>query len=169
MQSDELMDKIDSLVELTGEAKAASKRLVNNPQNARDEVENFEGLNGVALDTLHSFAYEFYQNGKYLQAASFFQVLSSLDMLCFDYWMGLGASQLMAREYQEALTAYSIASSLKVDDPHPHFHAAECYKSLNDTAQALRVLEVAEDFCTNSESHLPLKDRIKLFRESWKG
>lgn len=152
MNNDDVMDQIDQLEELTPEAKAAAKRLVIEPGLAKEESENFGGLAGDSLDTLHSFAYEFYQNGKYQQAASFFQVLTTLDMLCYDYWMGLGASQMMAREYHEALTAYSIASSLEADEAMPHFHAAECYQAMGDTPEALRLLEIAEDFCVDSKA-----------------
>ncbi len=167
MNPDDILDQIDHLEELTLEARDAAKRIINAPATAKEEAENFGGLSGPALDTLHSFAYEFYKNGKYEQAASFYQVLATLDMINFDYWMGLGASQMMAREYQEALAAFSIAASLDAEQPAPHFHAAECYQAMGDTTEALRVLEVAEDFCSEEKKHLPIKERIALFKETW--
>lgn len=165
----EIENRFEHFDELTPEAKEAARRLLLTPTRAKEEVESFGGLGSDGLDTLHSFAFEFYQNAKYAEAASFFTVLTSLDMLCYDYWMGLGASQMMNGEFQEALTAYGIASTLKQDDPMPHFHAAECYQAQGLTSDALRALEMAEDFCGDKGKDIPLKERIAVFRERWKG
>ncbi len=169
MESDKFHAQIDQLEELTPEARDAAKRILQAPDSAKDEIDSFGGLTAAALDSLHSFAYEFYQNGKYQQAASFFQVLTSLDLLSFDYWMGLGSSQMMAQQGAEAIISFAMATSLEPHNPIPHFHAAECFQALGDVKEALLTLEVAEDFCTESDRDLALKERIALFRDVWKG
>jgi len=111
----------------------------------------------------YSMAYMHYDKGQYREAYDHFIVLNAISPHEKRLWMGLGASAQMLKRYGEAIEAYALAANLDDVDPSPHFHAAECFYSINDIKNAWKALDSARKIATDER----LKNRINLLRQCW--
>jgi len=122
-----------------------------------------------ALAALYTMGYQLYENGKYQKAADVFRVLTVLDQSERKYWLGLGASFHMQKEYDRALQSYGYAALLNENDPYAHFHAAECFLSQGKKENGYHVLEVAKSVALlNKEKYNHLLIQIELIQNAWK-
>jgi len=122
------------------------------------------------VENLYSFAHGFYSNGKYKEAVDVFRFLIALRVRSHRFWKGLGASLQMTGAYREAVDAYSWAALLDPNDndPAPHFHAAECLCSLNQTQRALQALKSAAFLAKKEKKHHDMLPRINALGRVWK-
>ena len=81
------------------------------------------------------------------------------------FWFGRAASLQEDALFSDALSAWAMASLLNTEDPYPHFHAAECYLSLQNRKDALKALHEAE---LRSEQIPLLREKISVLKEQWK-
>jgi type III secretion system low calcium response chaperone LcrH/SycD len=102
-----------------------------------------------------------YEKGDYRGAAQLFTQLVLTDPFSLHYWQGLASSKQMGKEYQAAVHAWSLVALLKENDPLPHFHAAECFLSLDEKEDALKALDAALDLCCENER---LREKINLLK-----
>jgi type III secretion system low calcium response chaperone LcrH/SycD len=109
----------------------------------------------------YATAFGLYEKGDYRGAALLFTQLVLTDPYSEHYWQGLASSKQMAREYMAAIHAWSLVALLKEEDPLPHFHAAECFLSLEEKEEALKALEAALSLCREDE---PLCEKIHLLK-----
>lgn len=124
-----------------------------------------EKLTPEAIESLYSFAFGFYQNGKYEEAIRFFRFLTVADATTKKHWMGLGASYQMQQQFEKALQSYGFAGLLDPQDPQAPFHAAECLISLAELTRAAEALEAAEQLVNkNLKNYEWLAARIQLMR-----
>jgi type III secretion system low calcium response chaperone LcrH/SycD len=131
----------------------------------KDEVYNSNDAHAA----LYVVGYQLYENGKYREAVDVFRVLTVLDQTERKYWMGLGASLHMQKEYDRALQCYGYAALLNENDPYAHFHAAECFLVQGKREEAYHVLEVAKSVALhNKEKYNQLLEKIELIRDTWK-
>lgn len=119
------------------------------------------------LDNLYTFAYHFYDHGKYQRAADFFYVLTRLNNQDQTYWLGLAAAQQMLKQYEKALDSYSIAALLDPENPTVHFYAAGCFFSLGNVEKGLQALEAAELVGQGQSKHKMLISQLALIRQAW--
>jgi type III secretion system low calcium response chaperone LcrH/SycD len=106
----------------------------------------------------YAIAYGLYEKGDYRGAAQLFTQLVLTDPFSEHYWQGLASSKQMAREYHAAVHAWSLVALLREGDPEPHFHAAECFLSLEEKEEALKALHAALEFCKDEQ----LREKINL-------
>jgi type III secretion system low calcium response chaperone LcrH/SycD len=99
----------------------------------------------------YATAFGLYEKGDYRGASQLFTRLVLTDPCSAHYWQGLASSKQMAREYMAAVHAWSMIALLQESDPLPHFHAAECFLSLEEKDEALKALDVALDLCQDDE------------------
>lgn len=95
------------------------------------------------LTVLYSLADGLYRHGDYAKAKEIFQQLILSKPLDPKHWFGLASVLQMEKQYERALTAWSMTATMS-DDAAAHFHAAECLISLGEAAQAEKALEAAE-------------------------
>ncbi len=113
-------------------------------------------------ETLYGAAYGIYESGEYEKGANLFTRLLLHDPYDLRFWKGLASCHQMLCEYKEALYAWSIVSLLGENPPQAHFHAAECYLSLEDRDEAKKALNCAKHFLQNND---PLKRKIEQLHE----
>ena len=130
------------------------------PENCNTFGEKFD-LSNSDLEGSYNLAYALYQNGKYKDSQSLFTLLTLLNPLEKKFLMGFGAASQMIADYERALEAYARVVIIDVDDPHPHFHAAECYFALNNKEEALKALLDAEK---RSSKDKELLNKIEILR-----
>ncbi len=104
-----------------------------------------------------------YEAGNYAEASDFFTQLILSEPFHELYWRGLAGARQMEKKYPEALHAWALVALLADRDPLPHFHAAECFLSLNDKPQALKALDCAQERL--STDHAELRAKINLLKE----
>ncbi len=109
----------------------------------------------------YAIAFGLYEKGDYRGAAQLFTQLVLTHPFSLHYWQGLASSKQMAKEYQAAVHAWSLVALLKENDSAPHFHAAECFLSLDEKEDALKALDAALDLCCENER---LRDKINLLK-----
>ncbi len=109
----------------------------------------------------YATAFGLYEKGDYRGAGQLFTQLVLTDPYLEHYWQGLASSKQMTRDYMAAIHAWSMVALLKEGDPLPHFHAAECFLSLEDKEEALKALDAALNLCRNDEH---LREKINLLK-----
>ena len=113
-------------------------------------------------ELLYATAYALYETGDYAGATDVFTTLCLKSPFSEVYWRGLASSRQMQKEYEAALPAWALVALLCEKDPLPHFHAAECYLSLQNREEALKALKAAEGLLTTSQEHARLKEKIQI-------
>jgi hypothetical protein len=73
----------------------------------------------------------------------------------------------MSQDYTGSLSAWALTALLQDKDPSPHVHAAECYFSLGNPAEALLALDAAQALLSGSTEDLELKTKIDLLRKAY--
>lgn len=106
----------------------------------------------------YAIAYGLYDKGDYRGAAHLFTQLILTDPFCEHRWRGLASSKQMAREYLAAIHAWTLVALLNEETPEPHFHAAECFLSLEEKEDALKALHAALSKCKDEA----LREKINL-------
>ena len=110
-------------------------------------LKQLKGVTNAELEAVYSLAFGYYRTGKFDEALKLFQFLVLFDHLNQKFWMGLGAVQQVLKDYQSAVTSYGYCSFLKLDNPKPQLHAAECFLAMGDKRNAASSLEAREESC----------------------
>lgn len=118
------------------------------------------GITTKEMEELYAKAYEFYQSNKYQEAFSLFRWLLIFNPFIQKYWMGFAASQQLLKLYEGALHGYAVAALLQDENPYPHFHAYECYMSLENREEALKALEEASELAAANSTYFALNQEI---------
>ena len=109
-------------------------------------MKQLKGVTNDELEAVYSLAFGYYQTGKYEEAHKLFQFLVLFDHLNAKYWFGLGAAQQALKDFQNAVVSYGYCSFLKLDNPKPQLHAAECFLALGDKRSAASALEALDAY-----------------------
>ena len=122
------------------------------------------GINQQAMDSLYRVARSFYINGKYEDAARIFRQLCFYDHNNVHYWIGLGYSLKMLKDYRGALTTLSfVLVYLDSEDKKAEIYmqAAECCSFLGRD-------EEAEEYATEAikEGNQTIKDRATVLLDA---
>ena len=130
--------------------KIDTKKVAEGVRALVEDNATLKQLNGVSnaeLEAVYSLAFGYYRTGKYEEALKLFRFLVLFDHLNAKYWFGLGAVQQVLKDYQGAVVSYGYCSFLKLDNPKPQLHAAECFLALGDRRNAASSLEALEAYC----------------------
>ncbi len=144
-----------------------TQQAAQNDFSAQDAVEFTESLSGLLrsggtlgqaleitgdeCEALYQLGHGFYEQGRYSEAFQTFSLLVIYDHLEARYVMGLaGAAQMLGR-HTDALQHYATAAMIRLDDPLPMFHAAECLIALQRLPEAIDSLELAAELA--NEKH----------------
>lgn len=121
-------------------------------------------ISPISLKQEHHFyatAYGLYEKGDYRGAAQLFTQLVLTDPYSEHYWQGLASSKQMTQDYLAAVHAWAMLALLREHDPLPHFHAAECFLSLDEKEEALKALDAALALAGKND---PLCEKIHLLK-----
>lgn len=118
------------------------------------------------ISLLYSLGFTLYERGDYTDAKTVFQRLVLARPHEKKFWMALGASLQMLRQYEEALTSWAMTSLLHDEDPLPHFHAAECLLALEKVEEAHKALHDAKKRL-NAGKDSALTKKIQALEHAW--
>ena len=130
--------------------KIDTKKIADGVRNLVENnftLKQLRGVTNAELEAVYSLAFSYYQTGRYDEALKLFQFLVLFDHLNAKYWMGLGAVQQVMKDFQNAVVSYGYCSFLKLDNPKPQLHAAECFLALGDRRNAASSLEALDAYC----------------------
>lgn len=102
-----------------------------------------KGISDADMEGIYSVGFNLYNSGKFEEAEKVFQFLCLFDHWNRKYWMGLGSTRQMLKQYPPALECYSYAALLKIEDPMAPLHAASCYLAMGDSVKAKSALKCA--------------------------
>ncbi|MEI8366604.1 MAG: SycD/LcrH family type III secretion system chaperone [Parachlamydiaceae bacterium] len=119
------------------------------------------------LSALYAIAYEYYRNGKYAEAKTSFHLLTIADTSDTRFWMGLGASYQMLKNYDAAIHAYSIAAVQNCSDPYVHFYAAECFFYQGNLPKALEAIDSSLTVAKDTQAGSALISKLELLSHTW--
>lgn len=109
------------------------------------------------MEKFYGAAYNLFQVRDYERAADAFLFLTTLDPYVYNYWLGLGMSEQLKEEFQNALVAYGMAAMIDSQNPVSHFHSATCYQALDNLEDAKASLELAITFADEKEEYAKVK------------
>ena len=132
------MQKIDAKKIADGVRELIEKRLT---------LKQMKGITNAELEAVYTLAFSYYRTGKFEEALKLFQFLVMFDHLNAKYWMGLGAVQQVLKDYPHAVLSYGYCSFLKLDNPKPQLHAAECFLAMGDKVKAASALFALDEYC----------------------
>ena len=110
-------------------------------------MKQLKGISNEELEAVYSLAFGYYRTGRFEDAFKLFQFLVLFDHLNAKYWFGLGAVQQALKDFQGAVVSYGYCSFLKLDNPKPQLHAAECFLALGDKRNAASAIEALDAYC----------------------
>lgn len=126
---------------------------------------DLRGISDNEMETIYSIAFNFYSHGKFDRAKNIFAALTQLDTYKPKYWVGLGASRQMLKEYQPAIDAYGFATLMDAKDPKPVFYSSSCFLKLDKPNLAILALEAAIEISGTSPEHKDVRSQAENLLE----
>lgn len=114
------------------------------------------------MQKFYEVAYHLFQAGKDQDAADAFLFLSTLNPAVHIFWVGLGMAEQCLQHYEEALSAYAMASLTEMEDPLPYYHSAACYHALQDNENCRKSIEMALHYFEGKPEYAALKETAEL-------
>jgi len=129
-------------------------------------LQEVKGFSDEQMEAIYSVAYNLYHAGKYADAVQVFSWLGIFNPFVSKYWVGLGASLQMVKDFEKALNAYAVAAITSTpEDPVPHIHAGECYLGMGNVEEAMKAFRMAADFAKNKPEHSKTRQKAQAFLE----
>lgn len=146
------------------------KKVLESFDPEKADLKHLKAIGDDVVESLYSFAFGFYEAGKYQEALNFFLLLTAIRRKEGRFWKGLGATFQLLKRYPEAVDAYSMAVLMddKTQDPYSHFHAAECLFSMNEFKRAVQALKSVKALVKGKEKYHALNKRVDVLGNMWK-
>ncbi|HSI86704.1 MAG: SycD/LcrH family type III secretion system chaperone [Candidatus Methylacidiphilales bacterium] len=128
-------------------------------------LKDVRGLTNENMEAVYSVGYSLYTNGKFEDSEKIFQFLCLFDHLERKYWLGLGGSRQMLKQYDRAVEAYAYAALLDISDPTAASRAADCHIALGKLTEAESSLTAAVEFSRGKPEHEKIFERSSALLE----
>ena len=102
------------------------------------------GIDKEQQEQLYAFASMLYESGQFEQACDVFAYLCRVQPTEGRFVKALGMARQMAKQFEAALDAYSLAVLHDVEDAEISIHAAECLLHLGEIGRARAAVKGAE-------------------------
>lgn len=116
------------------------------------------------IELLYKLGFSLYDAGDFLSSKEMFQRLVISRPLEVRFWKGLAGASQMNKDFEDALTAWSVLSLLEKNSFEASFHAAECYFSLNNAEEGKKALTEAKQLLTENS---PFSEKIQALENAW--
>lgn len=101
-------------------------------------VAEIQGISESTLESMYSYAYDFYKKGQLDDAELFFKFLCIYDLKNPDYLMGYGAVCQLKEEYQRAYDLYCLSFTASDSASYqPVYFMGLCQLGLKNTPTAI--------------------------------
>lgn len=126
------------------------------------------GMDNQMLENIYAQAYRLYNTGKYTEASHLFRILIMMDATEQKYMLGLAACLHMLKEYENALSSYTLCNAIDPKNPIPYYHSSDCYIQLKDFLSAMVSLEMTIAHSGDKPEYAKMKERAALTLENLK-
>ena len=116
------------------------------------------------LEESYSLGFSLYQSGSWDLAEKVFRELCAKKPLDDRFWFGLAACLQETQDYSKALESWAMTALLSPENPYPHFHAADCYLSMQNLIEARKALNEAS--LRIQPGHF-LEEKIEVLKKQW--
>lgn len=96
-------------------------------------------------EALYTIGHTLYGQARYSEAFRIFSLLVMFNHLDDRYLMALASAAQSLGRYKDALHNYAAVALMRLDDPAPLFHSAECLIALSHFDEAIETLELILD------------------------
>jgi type III secretion system low calcium response chaperone LcrH/SycD len=142
--------------------KQPCKSSLQKALQAGHSLQEIIGFPQELMQRFYSAAYNLFQTGKESEAADAFFFLATLNPAVHAYWLALGMADQCRHQYEEALSAYAMASLLEVENPLSYYHSAICYHALHDEENMRKSLELALEYAQGLPEHEAVRANVQL-------
>lgn len=104
-----------------------------------------------SMAEFYTAAQHLFENKRYQEAANAFLFLVTLNSYNYEYWLGLGMSTQLCRNFEAAIDAYEMAVICELDNPVPYFYLSKCFYAINDKENALNAIDLAIEYSEENE------------------
>lgn len=140
----------------------ATENILQKIKKGIEENKSYKEIFGMSKATIEAFyqaAKYLYEQQRYQDAASAFQVLTFIVEKEPLFWIALGNSEYFCRHYDAALIAYALAGYIDPFDPAPHLYSCKCYEDTNQLDNAINALDLALIAMGDDSKDLALKQK----------
>ena len=148
--------------EISRAAEMALKEMAEEGKSLRETLEITDGL----LEELYSVAYGYYNQGKYKESLTLFNVLVGANLGTYKYVLGLAATYHQMKEYDRAILCFFLALKVEPNNPIPAFYIADSFMKMNAPERALYFLDHVIGL--EGTEHESLKEKCRLLKKSLK-
>ena len=136
--------------------------LANKALSGNLSVKGLAGVTDEKEEAIYGQAYLLYNTGRYKEAAEIFRVLITVNSTEPKYMMGLAACFHMMKEYEAAMSAYTMCTFIDPLSPVPHFHLSDCYLQMGDDISAANSLKSTIKRCEDNPEYKTLKEKSEI-------
>ncbi|MCB1114433.1 MAG: SycD/LcrH family type III secretion system chaperone [Chlamydiia bacterium] len=136
--------------------------LANKALKGNLSIKGLAGVSDEKEEAIYGQAYLLYNTGRYKEAAEIFRVLITVNSTEPKYMMGLAACFHMMKEYEAAMSSYTMCTFIDPESPVPHFHLSDCYLQLGDDISAVNSLKSAIKRCENKPEFKTLREKSEI-------
>ena len=111
-------------------------------------------------EAVYTVGHNHYAQGRYADALKAFSFLVMNNPHERRFVNAFASCLQMERQYEEAISFYSLTSVMDMTDPRPTFHTAECLLALGRMKEAIEALIIVIAQCKTKEQHA-LKSRAQ--------
>jgi type III secretion system low calcium response chaperone LcrH/SycD len=128
------------------------KKTVEEVLAGKKSLASIRGIPKETMDACYAAGYNFYNRGRFIDALNIFTTLCMFDNINAKYWLGLGMTRQVLKDFSGAVEAYGVATMLDQTNPKAPFHAADCLIALKDYNMAKLALEAVISTIEKSKS-----------------
>ena len=114
-------------------------------------MKELRGIDQQQLDAMYKVAFGRYDSGLYNDALLIFRNLCLLDHSEYQYFLGLGVTQVALNQYAQAAATLSHAGKLDKADPRASLAMAGCFVEMKKLPLARQCLKTAIQRAGKSE------------------
>lgn len=90
---------------------------------------------------MYSIGSELFEKKSYEECIQVYTFLTTLNHLCFYFWLGLGSAYEAVEKFEEALASYKLAVFVAPKEVDPYLYTVRCCLACKKHPEALEVLE----------------------------
>lgn len=145
--------------------KLKDKNLLKKELAEGKTAQEIMGFSNETMSKFYQAAYYLFENKRYQDAANAFLFLATLNPHTHDYWLGLGMSTQLCRDYESAIDAYELAALCDISSPVPYFYLAKCLFAIHDRESALQALDLAIETADDLKDYAELKHQAEMAKD----
>jgi type III secretion system low calcium response chaperone LcrH/SycD len=139
------IDVLDDINRLAGISRTIAGKEAEFFEESEGDIslQEIAKVSSATMEKMYLAAKYLYDQQQFKEAADAFGFLTALNADNHAFWLGLGNSEYLCKNYEEALYALAFACQANPDDPNCHIISCRCYEELGEKDNAINALDLA--------------------------